>query len=293
MKTVLIFVAVLAVLAPGCGGGRSADGRVAVVGAFYPLAEVAREVGGNRVSVRDLTPPGVEPHDLELTSDEVDDLIDAGLVVLMGRGFQPAVEDVAADRDAGTISVLADLAATSALEDRSLDPHVWLDPHLLAAIVQLVADGLTKVDPAGAATYKANAALYGKQLAKLDAEMRAGLSSCRHTEIVTAHAAFGWLAERYGLEQRAIAGLAPDQEPDPARLAELADLVRADGVTTIFTETLVAPDVARSLARESGVSTAVLNPLEGLSKDEVAAGDDYLSVMRTNLATLRTALVCA
>ena len=283
MKIVLIVTIVLAVLAPGCGGGGSSDGKVAVVGAFYPLAEVARKVGGDRVTVRDLTPAGAEPHDLELTSDDVDHLIDAALVVQMGRGFQPAVEDVAADREGATITVLQGDVA---------DPHVWLDPTQLAEIVALVADGLTKVDPAGSAAYEANAAAYATELARLDAEMEAGLSTCRRTEIVTAHAAFGWLATRYGLRQEAIAGLSPDQEPDPKRLSELADLVRSDGVTTIFTETLVSPDVARALARETGVETAVLNALEGLSKDEVAAGDDYVSVMRANLATLREALAC-
>lgn len=282
MKTVLISVVLL--LVAGCGGEESADGKVSIAAAFHPLAEVALRVGGDRVRVTDLTPAGAEPHDLELTSEQVDTVLDADLTVLMGRGFQPSLEDIAADRDGGTIEVLR--------ADDGDDPHVWLDPTRYASITSSVADALVDVDPAGASTYRAHAKAFNQQLASLDREMHDGLAHCDRRKIVTSHAAFGWLAARYHLTQEAIAGLAPDQEPDPARLAALADLVEADGLTTIFTESLVSPDVADSLAREVGVTTAVLNPLEALTKAEVAAGDDYLSVMRTNLKTLRRALGC-
>jgi zinc transport system substrate-binding protein len=286
MKTVLILVGVAVLTACGGGSGEGeGESKVEVAAAFYPVAEAARQVGGDRVAVRDLTPPGAEPHDLELGSDEVDAILDADLVVMMGGGFQPGLEDVAADRDGATIAVLDEL-------DASNDPHVWLDPGNMIKIVGLVADGLAQVDPDGAGTYEAAAAAYITQLASLDTEMEAGLATCERDEIVTAHEAFGWLAKRYGLTQEAVAGLSPDQEPDPARLAELADLVRAEGVTTIFTEELVSPDVAGALAREAGVRTAVLNPLEGLTQDEIDAGDDYVSVMHANLATLREALGC-
>ena len=282
MKTVLIF-ALLGVVA-GCGGSSASDGKVSVAAAFYPLAAAAREVGGTQVRVTDLTPPGAEPHDLELTTDQVDTVLDADLVVLMGRGFQPALEDLADDRDGGTVEVLR---ATD-----GDDPHVWLDPTRYAEIVGEVADGLATADPDQSATSQGNAAAIAKNLAALDDELRAGLAHCERDEIVTAHAAFGWLAKRYGLRQESIAGLSPDQEPNPKRVAELEDLVRTDGVTTIFTEELVSPKVAETLAREAGVRAEVLSPLEGLSKDEITAGDDYDSVMRVNLGKLRTALGC-
>jgi zinc transport system substrate-binding protein len=162
----------------------------------------------------------------------------------------------------------------------------------MSAIVDLVAAALATADPPGASTYRANALAYKAELAALDAEFAAGLKGCARKRIVTAHEAFGYLAARYGLEQTAITGLSPESEPDPRQLATLADEVKADGTTTVFTETLVSSRVADTLAREAGVKTAVLNPLEGLTPDEVTAGAFYARVMRSNLATLRAALGC-
>jgi zinc transport system substrate-binding protein len=288
MKIVLILAALCGLLA-GCGGDDASDagGRVRVAASFYPLAEAVRQVGGDRVDVTDLTPPGVEPHDLELSPDDVDAILDADLAVLLTQGFQPAVEDVANDRDG---PVLHTLSFEASDPDASPDPHVWLDPTRFAEIVKAIGVALGKVDPPRAAFYKRNAEVYAGTLADLDADFAkglGGLDDCRTRQIITAHAAFGWLAKRYGLDQQAIAGLSPDQEPDPARLAELADLVRENGLTTIFTEELVSPEVAESLAREAGVRTAVLNPLE--SQPEKG---DYVSVMRANLDTLEEALGC-
>lgn len=250
-----------------------------MVGAFAPLVEAARVVGGDRVTVTNLTPTGVEPHDLELSTASVDRVLDADLVVYLGAGFQPAVEEVAPRTEGRALDVMPDGVD---------DPHVWLDPTRLITIVEQLRDALSEVDPPGAAAYRANAASYVDELEVLDAEMAAGLSSCERKVIVTAHAAFGHLARRYGLEQEAIAGLSPESEADPARLAELADEVADRGITTIFTETLVSPEIAETLAHEAGVRTAVLDPIEGFHD----AKSSYASVMRGNLATLRTALGC-
>lgn len=281
MRKLLLIVFALTVAVVACGdGGGGEDGRVRAVAAFYPLAEALRQVGGDRVDVEDLTPPGAEPHDLELTSDDVDAVLDADVVLLMGGGFQPAVEDVADDRD-DTVLVLDEVAADGA------DPHVWLDPWNMARIVELAGKALAAVDPDGAEEFASNAAAYILELDRLDVDLAAGLAECETRTIVTAHAAFGALAARYDLVQEPIAGLEPDREPDARRLGELADLVEAEGVTTIFTETLVSPDVADALAREAGVDIAVLDPIEGIS----GAGD-YVSVMRDNLEVLRAALRC-
>ena len=284
MRTVVAVAATLVVgLAGACGsGGQGGDGdsgRVQVVAGFAPLAEVAERVGGDLVQVDNLTPVGAEPHDLELDTDAVDAVEDADLVVLVGGGFQPALEEVADRTDGATLDVRP--------ADAGDDPHVWLDPVQLVGIVEDVRDALADVRPAEADAFTANAAAYVEELEALDAQLEAGLATCERRVIVTAHAAFGHLAERYRLEQRSIAGTSPEAEPDPATLARLADVVAAEGVTTIFTETLVAPDIAETLAREAGVRTAVLDPIEGL-----AEGDTYVGVMRTNLATLRTALGC-
>jgi zinc transport system substrate-binding protein len=289
----------LTVLAAACGddagarGPGEGAGQLEVVAGLYPLAEVARQVGGDRVEVIDATPPGAEPHDLELTTDQVDAVLDADVVILIGGGFQPALEEVAGERDGGTVDVLAGLDPAGVGDVRpERDPHVWLDPVQMKEIVGRVVDALAASDPDGAKAHRARGEAFRQQLDDLDAELAAGLASCRQRRIVTAHEAFGWLAARYGLEQRAIAGLSPDEEPDARHLAELVDLVEQEGITTIFAEALVSPAVAEALAREAGVGTAVLNPLEGLSDAELDAGEDYLSVMRQNLATLTAALDC-
>lgn len=284
-------VAVALVVAAGaCGSddGGSANGRVEVVAGFYPLAEAVQRVGGDRVAVENLTPAGAEPHDLELTPDQVDAIQDAALVVLMGDGFQPALEDAAARRDGPTLEVLDVLDAGG-----KSDPHVWLDPVRYGEIVDAVAQALADLDPAHRSEYERNAAAFHAEITRVDEQYRAGLRDCARRTIVTAHDAFGHLAARYDLTQEAIAGIDPDAEPGAARLAELADLVADQGITTIFTEALVSTRVADALAREAGgVRTETLNPLEGLTRRERDRGDDWASVMERNLTKLRTALGC-
>jgi zinc transport system substrate-binding protein len=291
----------LASLLSGCSRSGSAAevDRVSVVASFYPLAEAASKVGGDLVSVQNLTPPGVEPHDLELAPDDIEAIATADVIVYLGGGFQPAVEDALAEAEhAVTVDALNAVAtnaapASEAEEGLTVDPHVWLDPARYEEIVRAVADALAKADPANEATYAANAQAYIAQVAALDEEFRAGLSDCERTTIVTSHEAFGYLADAYGLTQVGILGLSPEAEPDPRRLAELRDLVEREGVTTIFSEELVSPKVAETLANEAGVEVAVLNPIESLTDDQVQAGEDYLSLMRENLDTLKKALDCA
>ena len=284
---VLGLLTALGCVLAGCGGGDGGsgdgDGRVAVVASFYPLVDATRGVGGDRVEVTNLTPVGVEPHDAELNPRQIDRVASADVVVYLGGGFQPAVED-AAGRARKAIDVGAGLAGAE-----EGDPHVWLDPELFAQVVDRIEAALAGADPAGADGYRAGAADYRRRLDELDAEFRSGLADCDRQVIVTNHEAFGYLSRRYALELVAISGLSPDAEPDPRRLAELTDLVKNRGVTTVFTEELVSPRVAETLAREAGVTTAVLNTIEGVAKD---SDDDYFSLMRANLATLRAALGC-
>jgi zinc transport system substrate-binding protein len=305
-------------LLAGCGGANtaadSADGATVVAG-FYPLEWAAARVGGDRVSVSSLTPPGAEPHDLELTPQDVAAIADADLLVHLA-GFQPALDEAAqaeaGDRawDAGPP---ADLSLTVADDghghedgdthadehaedgeahgDEVVDPHFWLDPVRLADVGDALADRLAEIDPEGADTYRDNAATLRADLEALDTEMRDGLADCQVDTLVTSHDAFGYLADRYGFEVVGISGLSPSQEPDPAGLAQIAELVTEHGVTTVYTETLVDPAVAETVAAEAGVTTAVLDPLEGLTDE--SAGNDYLEVMRANLATLEEGQSCA
>jgi zinc transport system substrate-binding protein len=298
----LALAVVVAIAAGSCSsddaeGGE--DGRIRVVASFYPLAEAARAVGGDLVNVENLTPPGVEPHDLELAPDDLEALVTADLVIYLGGGFQPAVEDGIGQAEGTTLDLL-DAAGPleppdpgdEEAEELAADPHVWLDPARYAMIVDAIAEALAGLRPSDAGAFRSSGAAFVDDLEALDREFADGLGSCDQHLIVVNHAAFGYLAAAYGLEQVAISGLSPEAEPTPDRLAELRTLVQEEGVTTIFTEELASPEVAEALARETGVTTAVLNPLEGLTPQEVDAGEDYLSVMRSNLELLRTALGC-
>lgn len=272
-----------------CGGGAStsptatqaADSRPRVVAAFAPLAEVARATGGDAVNVTELTPPGVEPHDLELSATQVADISAADLVLYV-KGFQPAVDEAVAQHAADRAIDVSE-GLTLRTDGGAQDPHVWLDPRNMATIADGVAARLTSsIDDADAqAAIAANSEAFDASMQSLDADFRKGLASCRTKTMVVSHDAFGYLADAYGLTQIGIAGLSPEAEPSPARLAEVADIVRSNGVKTVYSETLVDPKVAQTLADEAGVATAVLDPIEG-----IPAGSSYDSIMRANLAAL-------
>jgi zinc transport system substrate-binding protein len=274
--------AVLA-LGAGCGGAvESTDGRT-VVAAFYPLAWVADELAANDVEVVDLTPPGAEPHDLELTAGDVERVREADVVLFLGHGFMPALEDAVAGHE-HAVDLLAGQELRRGGDEQTRDPHVWLDPRRLAAIARTIAKELGVPEAAADVVTR---------LEELDEELRTGLAKCERREIVTSHAAFGYLADAYGLRQIALSGLSPEAEPSPRALRDLVEEVREEGATTVFFESLVSPRLAETVAREAGVEAASLDPLEGLGEDDLAAGEDYISIMRANLEALRTALGCS
>lgn len=289
-----IILGALAAIAAGCAAATDdAGGRPLVVGAFYPLAAAARQVGGDRVEVVDLTPPGAEPHDLELAPRQIEQIDTAALVLYVGGGFQPTVEDTL--RAAGTPAV--DLLEGIALlrpegGTGPTDPHVWLSPALMIGIIDRTETALAEADPGGAGEFAANADGYRERVEALDRRFREGLASCEQRLLITAHSAFGYLASEYDLRQVSVSGLAPESEPGPGRLADLTELILRTGATTVFTETLTSPEVGEALAEEAGVTTAVLNPLESLTEKEQARGEDYVSVMEANLATIRAGLGC-
>ena len=306
--TAVISLALAMALAVGaCGGGANdSDGgaRVKVVASFFPIAEAVRSVGGDLVDVSTLTPAGAEPHDLELSSGQVDQIHDADLVVYLGGGFQPGVEEVSRKRRGAAVDLGEGLRLRAGETpgdngedddhgDEASDPHFWLDPMLMSKSVDRVERALVEKAPRHAEAFAANADSYRAALAALDREFREGLGACARRAVVTAHAAFHYLTERYDLEQIPIAGLSPEAEPGAQRVAELAELIAERGVTTVFYESMASPGVAETLAREAGVKTAVLNPLETLAPADAKAGKDYVAVIRENLRALSDALGCA
>lgn len=329
-RSALLAVPALALVLTACGGSGSDSGKPEVVAAFYPYAWAAEQVGGDLVDVSSLTSPGVEAHDLELTAKQVASVQDADLVIYQ-RQFQAAVDDAVerAGRDEGTTLDVAEtvemLDAPEGAHTHShaeegdehaheeeegheghdhaeeegheghdhgdTDPHLWLDPTNMEKVVAAVADHLSEVDPDHADAYAANAEAVTGQLTDLDQRFTTTLAKCERRTIVTSHAAFAYLAHKYDLEQISIAGIDPSNEPSAAQLAAISDEVKEEGVTTIFTERLVSPAVAETVARQTGAETAVLDPLEGLS-DETSQ-ETYLTIMDANLDALATANGCA
>jgi len=257
----------------GCGGTENADHRRAVVAGFYPLAWAAERIGGADVRVVNLTPTGAEPHDLELSPRDVSTIRDASVVLYVGGGFQPALEDAVAARDGASLNVLGS----------DTDPHVWLDPKRFAEIALDVGAALGRPAPASR---------LADELEALDKRYRFGLAKCERRTFVTSHAAFAILAKRYGLRELPLAGRSPEAEPSPKKLERLIGDVRDSGATTVFSEPLVSNRLVETVARETGAAVDVLDPAEGLSQERLAAGEDYFSVMRSNLTGLRRALGC-
>ncbi len=289
------FTLPLALLLPvaslsGCAAS-SSDGEV--VASFYPLQYVAERIVGDHAKVTNLTKPGVEPHDIELSPRQAARVSGAS-VVFYEKGLQPAVDEAVRNEgpehavDAAHVVKLRH--ADGAGEDGDLDPHFWLDPTLLGKAADAFTKEVSRADPEHAADFEAGNARLQADLRALDGEFRAGLKDCTTRTVVVSHDAFEYLGDRYDLEMHPIAGLSPDAEPSARHLAELGDLIRSDEITTVFSERLASPKLADTLADDLGITTEVLDPIEGLTsaKDD----DDYLSLMRDNLSALQKAGGC-
>lgn len=312
MRRILVFLLVCIVggfLLAGCtrfstqveksGGGGA---KMLVVTSFYPMYEFARQVGGEKVEVVALVPAETEPHDWEPTPRDIAVLQKAKVFVYNGAGLEHWVEKTLKNCQKPELIIveaaqgLADIKSTGELTPNSLekqgntDPHVWLDPLAAQQQVQKIRDAFIKADPANRSYYEANAAGYIAKLAALDEEFRLGLAQLPRKKFISSHAAFGYLAKRYGLEQIPIAGLAPGAEPTPERLKYLVQVAGEQGIKYVFFETLVSPKVAEIVAKEAGIKTLVLNPVAGLTEDEMRQGKDYLTLMRENLTNLKLAL---
>jgi len=280
----------------------TSNGRLQVTASFYPLAEFARQVGGDNVSVTTLVQPGVEPHDYDPTPRDVAAMYTSKVFIYNGAGLETWIPRLQAElSQQGVIVVKASAGITylaasgdeaGAEAGTATDPHVWMAPELAIQEVTAIRDAFMQADPAHRQTYEANATRYIKSLSSLDSDFRAGLAHCQSREIVTSHQAFRYLATAYNLQTLSIAGLSPDDEPSPQKLAQVADFVRQHHVRYIFFEALVSPKLSQTIAQETGAQTIAFNPLEGLTQQQIASGQTYVSVQQANLQALRTALHC-
>ena len=272
-------------------------GKLLAVTSFYPLYFFSQQIGGDKVDVTNVVPSGAEPHDYEPTAQDMARMEKADLIVLNGGGFEAWGDRIGKNLSSkNTVVVRASegLMTRAATGESSLtmDPHVWIDPVFAKRMVENIASGFERVDPENASYYRGNAdSLIGK-LSNVDAAYRNGLRVCATRNIITSHSAFGYLAAEYGLNQVSIAGLSPDAEPSPSQLAIIAQFAKTNNVQYIFFESLASPKLSQTIATEIGAKTLVLNPIEGLSEENIARGEDYFSVMRENLENLQTALQC-
>lgn len=319
---VLLFILAACILVSGCSGDRRSTGgeapgseKIKLATTIFPVYEFARNIGGDRVEVYNLLPPGAEPHHWEPNPRDLIRINDAQLFVYCGAGLEPWVESILKNTDRSRLTVVDtskgvqllegggdrhDESQSGGVEDSGVhqkeehdhsgtDPHIWLDPANAGIMVDNILEGLVQADPAGKEYYTENAKKYRASLADLDGRYRDALAGAGQKHLVVSHDAFGYMAHRYGLEQLSIRELSADSEPSPARMAEIVGLVKKYRIKYIFSETMISPAVSEAIAREAGVKTLVLNPIDGLSEKEIAGGKSYLSIMEENLSNLKIA----
>ncbi|MDT0572141.1 metal ABC transporter substrate-binding protein [Streptomyces sp. DSM 3412] len=291
-----------------CGGDSAAAGntdKFDVVASFYPMAFLAEQIGGKHVNVTSLTQPGQEPHDLEISAKQTAALQESDAVLYL-KGLQPSVDEAVEQSghetkiDAATLTSMEEhgneVGGHAAEhddehdheEEGGKDPHIWLDPVKYAEVAKGVGAAFEKADPDHADTYKTNTEALVEKLGALNDQFTNGLKNTDTKVFITTHAAFGYLAERYGLTEEAISGLDPESEPSAARVKELEKMAKADGVTTVFYETLVSDKTAKTIAADADLKTDVLDPIEGIT--DKSRGTNYFAVQEANLKALQAAL---
>jgi zinc transport system substrate-binding protein len=290
MKRLLLGIFSAVIVLTGCATQSPSDDKISVVTSFYPIEFLVDQIAKSQVHLSNLVPAAAEPHDYELTPQDVNTIATSDVLIVNGV-IEPWFVNVQQNLEGSKVEI-TNLSDQLSLFDTGKDPHVWLDPVLMSQMADIVRNALIAADPSHATVYESNALVLKQKLTALDSDYKKGLTKCEQRSFVTSHAAFAYLAQRYALTQVSISGLNPDEEPSAQKLKELVDFARTNKVTVIFFESLVSPDLSETIASEVGAQTLVLNPLEGLTQAQQADGADYLTVMEENLQNLRTALVC-
>ena len=317
----LTFILLLAgvMILSGCGkksGGEIVAGKVNVVTSFYPIYEFAKEIGGEQANVINLLPTGVEPHDWTPRSQDILNTSKAQLFLYNGAGLEGWVPNflkgLSSETKMKTVEVSQGVSLIEAERDdghghgaeaenskahngeetpiHHVDPHTWVSPKSALIMAENIKNSYIEVDPVHKAEYESRYKTLSGKLQALDAKFTEKLSAVPNKEIVVSHQAFGYLCRDYNLTQHPIMGLSPDAEPRAQDLVNLSKLVKDEGIQYIFFEELVSDKLAKTLASEAGVKTLVLNPVEGLTKAQEQAGDNYFTLMEKNLQNLILAL---
>lgn len=284
------------------------DGKLLVYASIYPMYDFAQKIGGDKIDLRMMVPPGAEPHDWEPTAKIMAQMEKADVFIYNGANMEMWADKLVKSISSEKLKVVEASSGVSLikLEDHEegeygkhegeednhgdYDPHVWLDPMRALKQAENIKNAFVAADEENMEFYESNFNEFANKLRELDQKYREELKDRKLNEIVVAHAAFGYLADRYGLEQISVSGLTPQEEPSAAKMAQITELVREHGIKYIFFETLTSPKLAKVIANETGAKTAVLNPVGGLTKDEIEEGKGYISIMEDNLEILKKAL---
>ena len=293
----LLFVGVLTLIVNNIYTPTTQSSKLQVAASFYPLYYFSQQIAGDKANVLNITPAGAEPHDYEPTAQDIAQIENSKMLVLNGGGLEAWGNDIKQNLNPkNTVIVTAGEGLTNqkVMENGKniVDPHIWQSPPLAKQMVDRILAGFIQIDPANSSYYQANADALKVQLDNLDKDYKQGLANCVEKNIITSHSAFGYLAAAYGLNQVSIAGLSPDAEPSSQQLADIVKFTKANNVKYIFFESLISPKLSDTIATEIGAKTLVLNPIEGLTNDEIAQGKNYFTEMQNNLVNLKIALQC-
>jgi zinc transport system substrate-binding protein len=294
-KIMAIFLAILLILLSGCSNDNVSMGKedkLSVYVSFYPLYYLANEIGKDNINLGSIIPNGVEPHDYEPTIRQIESVGKSDVFVYIGADMEPWSEKVIDTLDKGKTKVVNSSEGIDLIEvNGAVDPHIWLDPMNMNRMALKIKDAFVEKDPDNKAFYEENCEELSKQLISLDEEYKEVLKNKKRNTILVSHEAFGYMAKAYGLKQMPVAGISPNQEPSPKTITKLIDIAKEKNIEYIFLETLASPKTVQIIADEADLDVLVLNPVAGLTKDEIKNGDDYISIMKKNLDNLKKALV--
>jgi len=278
---------------------------IIVYTSFYPMYDFASKIGGNRIQVTNMVPAGGEPHDWEPTATNIVNLEDADMFIYNGAGMEHWVEDILESLENKDLVAVEASQGIDLMngehhhgededhdedEDMVYDPHVWLSPMNAKIEMENIKSALVEIDPENKEYYENNYSTFVNELDILDKEFRDTLSKLPNKDIIVSHEAFGYLCQAYGLNQIGIQGLSADAEPSSAKMGEIIDFVKENNIKVIFFEELGSQKISQTIADETNAEVDVLNPIGGLTEEQIEAGDDYFSIMRKNLEALKSAL---
>jgi zinc transport system substrate-binding protein len=306
MKFLFVALLALVLITPACRKTEHGNGKLQVVTTLFPLYDFAKRIGGDQAQVSLLLPPGVEPHSFEPRPEDIVRVNHADLFIYTSRFMEPWAASIIAGLDQGKVGVVEGGSGIQLMpapqgdhrehgehgdEHGGMDPHIWLDLENARLIAGNILAAFVARDPAHKGYYEQNAAGLTKDLAALDQRYKETLANCpKKVFLHGGHYAFGYLARRYGLKYVSASAVNADAEPTPARLAELVKLMRSERLNYVYTEELLNPRVAETIARETGAKVLMLNAAHNLSRDDFQRGVSFIGIMEQNLQNLKAGL---